>query len=100
MTNPERLKERYRKRKAAGLCVWCERKAEEGKAMCRECAARKGELKRRQRMKWAAEGRCSTCGGELDTPDKYLTCDKCRAHFRILNGRSREKRRAKNGETV
>ena len=53
------------------------RKVEPGKSTCAVCAEMVRESNRKRRAKWAAEGRCHSCGREL-TDDRYVTCELCR----------------------
>lgn len=50
---------------------------EPGKSTCEVCAAQIRESSRQRRARWAAEGRCHTCGAELKD-DRYVTCEVCR----------------------
>ena len=62
-----------------GNCPRCSgmRKVEPGKSTCAVCAAQMRESLRQRRERWAAEGRCHTCGAELKD-DRYVTCEVCR----------------------
>lgn len=44
---------------------------------CAVCAMKNRESNRRRRARWAAEGRCRSCGREL-TDERYVTCELCR----------------------
>ena len=50
---------------------------EPGKSACAACAARIREDRRQRRARWAAEGRCHSCGRELKD-DGFVTCEICR----------------------
>ena len=75
-----------------GLCLWCANKAS---AYARERRAEKGDKLnaqgRARRAKWVAEGRCSTCGGRKEEPDKRM-CLNCRLRYRLAKARRDEKK--------
>jgi hypothetical protein len=67
-----------------------------GERYCRECARLRAERARRRRARrerglskykarrydqWAAEGRCTRCGGERDD-ERFVTCSSCRSEMR------------------
>ena len=62
-----------------GNCPRCFglRKVEPGKSACAVCAQKTLDRNRQMRQRWAAEGRCHTCGRALKD-DRYVTCEVCR----------------------
>ena len=84
------------------ICRGCKRQDAytlSGRTYCAECAARNAKKKRewrenpanraksiegtkKQREKWAAEGRCTRCGRLKPPGTKYQTCIDCRTQMR------------------
>ena len=107
-------KERRKWLREHGLCVWCEQnRAEEGKALCYECACksadyssqrwedmppegkrrvydRHNELQRAKREFRRKNGLCTNCGKSLQS-STFLMCVECRKKRRAENARRRRK---------
>lgn len=63
-------RERYHRNKAAGLCVNCGKKAQDGKTMCATCVIQQRRAGAAYRLRsgkkkgWAEAGLCIRCGAE------------------------------------
>lgn len=86
-------RERYHRNKAAGLCVNCGKKSQDGKVLCARCdiQAKRNAADYRIRSGrtkgWADAGRCIWCGGER-VEGKQM-CPDCLERNRALMANAR-----------
>ena len=81
--------ERYRARRAAGLCYMCGEPSG-GKCTCEKC---RDYIKKRNKMIYydrVDKGLCTKCGKEL-AAEGYMVCDKCRKYNKLYLNPQRQK---------
>ena len=87
-------RERYHRNRAAGLCVNCGRKAQDGRSMCLRCdsqakrCAADYRIRSGRKKGWAEAGLCIWCGGER-VEGKQM-CPVCLERNRALMANARQ----------
>ena len=73
-----RMRERYYKRKALGMCPNCGEPSGD-RVFCPVCRVMQYDREKRQRLEREAQGLCKKCGRPLRGNDtKYKNCFRCR----------------------
>ena len=96
MTEAERIKQRYWKRKDAGLCTQCGMEPPKpGRSTCAFCAGKRAWNNHMLRERYKQEHLCQNCGKPVT--DGHVKCPECREKQSIME---REKWKEKRGKKI